>query len=104
MESPTSQQAVIDPQELQQLQDELQQEISESINNSNLSKILEKHGISKNNNFEIRFQCSIEVTQIQSNNINIERQAQGFLQPIPAKRVMQMFCCMDRLGRCVPCP
>ncbi|MEH2223473.1 hypothetical protein [Nostoc sp.] len=104
MESQTSQQAVIDPQKLEQLQDELQQEINQSINNSNLSKILEKHGISKEISLEIKFQYSIEVDQIQFNNINMEHQAQGFLQPITAKGMMQMFCCTDPLGRCIKCP
>ena len=68
MESQTSQQAVIQPQKLQQLEEEIKQEMREILNNSNLSKVLQNYGISEKKVLEIQF--SIDLTKTQVNQTN----------------------------------
>ncbi|QHG21190.1 hypothetical protein [Nostoc sp. ATCC 53789] len=74
------------------------------LNKSNFETVVENYPVSRDN---IRkFNYTIDNTLVQNTDgdaVGVQ-QAQEFLQPIPSKRIVQMFCCMDKLGRCVPCP
>ncbi|MEH2168943.1 MAG: hypothetical protein V7K41_20250 [Nostoc sp.] len=94
MESQTSQPTVIDSQTLDLLKDEIKQEISERLKNSNLNKLLEKHGILKD---DIQVKCDIDLTKIQIRDTN-----PSLL--MPGKRVEVWVClCKGEMTDC-PCP
>ncbi|WP_334929002.1 hypothetical protein [Nostoc sp.] len=93
MESQTSQQASLDSQTLEQLQDEIRQEMREIIQNSKLTKVLEKYGISKKN--ALKIECSINLTKTQLNDTNC-----SFL--IPGKHIVLATCCLEG-DICVKC-
>ena len=89
MDPQSLQQIVIDSQTLQQLQDEIQEEMRETLKNSNLDKILEKYGISGDN--ILTFQISTDLSNIQAGAIFDEnQQPNSLLSPIP-KRVNSSF-------------
>ncbi|NEU81016.1 hypothetical protein [Nostoc sp. UIC 10630] len=104
MESPTSQQAVIDPQELQQLQDEIQQEMHEILKNANFGKILKKHGISKQE--VLQFQYTLDLTKLKSSDAAGDEQVPKFSLVIPGKhiRLSGCTCWSDDINDFVNCP
>lgn len=102
MDSKTVQPAVIDAQKLQELQDEIEQEMSNILQSSNFKQVLEKHGVLEDRGLKIQFQCSIELTQIKSEDSGID-QAQGFLPVMRPPHIMKLQCCMDENGRCFKC-
>jgi len=85
MESQTSQQAVLDSQKLQQLQDEIQQEIIEIINKSNLEKLLEKHGVSGKDIVTIQ----INLDKVQEINAAEKQETQNSVIQIPQKLTLK---------------
>ncbi len=91
MESQTSQPTVIDPQTLQQLEEEIKQEMREILKNSNLSKVLEKYGISEKKVLEI--QCSIDITKNQVSQTNS-------LLAISVPRKFRFNCWCEDEGNC----
>ncbi|MEH2390478.1 MAG: hypothetical protein V7K21_01990 [Nostoc sp.] len=101
MESQTSQQAVIEPQKLQHLQDEIQQEISKILNNSNLSNVLEKYGILKDKILTIQY--SIDLSKMQSNDVIADQQHQEFLPEALGQNKRQLQCWVVN-GGCVTYP
>ncbi|MEH2237095.1 hypothetical protein [Nostoc sp.] len=95
MESKIVQPTVIDAQKLDLLKDEIKQEISERLKNSDLSKLLEKYGISGNDILQVK--CDIDLTKIQI------RDASPSLL-MPGKRVEVWVClCKGEMTDC-PCP
>ena len=94
MDSQKLQPTVIDSQTLDLLKDEIKQEISERLKNSNLNKLLEKHGILKD---DIQVKCDIDLTKIQIRDTN-----PSLL--MPGKRVEVWVClCNNKMTDC-PCP
>ncbi|MDZ8186917.1 MAG: hypothetical protein RMX96_18965 [Nostoc sp. ChiSLP02] len=93
MESPTSQQVSLDSLTLEQLQNEIRQEISEIVQSSRLSKVLEKYGLSKKN--ALKIQCSVNLTQAELNDAKCSFLAHG-------KQIVLATCCLE--GEiCVKC-
>ena len=72
---------------LQQLQDEIKNELSQSLKNANFKTVLEKYGISGEK--VLKLECSIDITQIQmedtenSSNIN---------SLIPGNNIVKLDC------------
>jgi len=104
MDSKTLQPTVIDAQTLQQLQDEIQQEMRESLNKGNFKEILEKYGISAQD--FIKFQCTLDLSKLQSNDSNEGQNSRSFLGLLPNKRIQLSVCtCWSHdEGRPVDCP
>ncbi|MBN3961707.1 hypothetical protein [Nostoc sp. NMS8] len=104
MESQTSQQAVIDPQKLQQLQDEIQQEFHEILKNTKFSQILKDYGISAQE--VLQFQYTLDLTKLQSSDTGGDAQVQKSLLAIPGKHIKLAGCtCWSNdLDRFVDCP
>ncbi|MBH8572809.1 hypothetical protein I8752_07220 [Nostocaceae cyanobacterium CENA369] len=95
MESQTSQQIVVDSQTLDRFKDEIQQEISEALKNSNISKVLgEKYGISSEENV-LKIQCSIQINQSSLSETNHSLQ-------IPGKHIVLLDCMLPN-GTVIPC-
>ncbi|MEH1827840.1 MAG: hypothetical protein V7L22_21325 [Nostoc sp.] len=104
MESQTSQQAVIDPQKLQQLQDEIQQELHEILKNTKFSQILKDYGISTQE--VLQFQYTLDFTKLQSTDAGADHQVQQSLLAIPGThiRLSSCTCWSNDLNRFVDCP
>ncbi|MEH2049175.1 hypothetical protein [Nostoc sp.] len=104
MESQTSQQAVIDPQKLQQLQDEIQQEFHEILKNTKFGQILKDYGISTQE--VLQFQYTLDFTKLQSADVGEEQQVQQSLLAIPGShiRLSTCTCWSNDLDRFVDCP
>ncbi|MEH2400104.1 hypothetical protein [Nostoc sp.] len=95
MDSQSVQPTVIDAQTLDLLKDEIKQEISERLKNSNLSKLLDKYGISGDDVLQVK--CNIDLTKFQVIDTN-----NSLL--IPGKFIEVLAClCNGHITDC-PCP
>jgi hypothetical protein len=68
MDSKALQSTLIDAQTLQQLKDEIKQELFNILNKSNLSKIIEKYGISAQDILKLEY--TLNVNQLKSNDFS----------------------------------
>ncbi|MEH2300219.1 MAG: hypothetical protein V7K88_14715 [Nostoc sp.] len=102
MKFKTVEPTVIDTETLQQVQNDIQQEISEILENSNFHKVLEKYSISGDKVLKIKFQCSIDINKIQNGDAVDNEQAQKFL-PETTKELGQELVLVNKL-LCIPCP
>ncbi|WP_448267039.1 hypothetical protein [Nostoc sp. DSM 114159] len=102
MESKTVQSTVIDTETLQQIQYEIQQEISEILENSKFHKVLEKYSISGNKILKIKFQCSIDINKIQDGDAVDNEQAKKILPEITGELGQELVLVNKLL--CIPCP
>ena len=104
MESQTSPQALIDPQKLQQLQDEIQQEMHEILKNANFSKILKNYDISTQE--VLQFQYTLDLTKLQSSDVAGDEQVAKFslLIPGPQIRLSRCTCWSKDINDFVNCP
>ncbi|MEH2273036.1 MAG: hypothetical protein V7K68_32220 [Nostoc sp.] len=100
MDSQTVQPIVIDAQTLQQLEDEIKNELSNILKNSNFGEVLQKYGISGQN--ILKFQCLLDLTQIEVSDAIDNQQANKFLQTI--KEQNTTFRTLSIGGFCKPCP
>jgi hypothetical protein len=98
MTSETSQPITIDTPTLKQLQEEIQQEMKDILNNSKLSKLLEKYGISGQE--IVTVQCLLDLTKIQINDIDGDPQVKNFLSGFQKERTITL----SLRGFCNPCP
>lgn len=103
MASQNSQEAVIDSENLEQLEEKIQQEIIETLKKSNFRTLLEENGISKDRVMKIKLECNIELTPTSSNDAVYNKQPQGFLPPDLGPVVLKLQCCEDWKGNCITC-
>ncbi|MEA5626652.1 hypothetical protein [Nostoc sp. UHCC 0251] len=68
MDSKALQSTFIDAQRLQKLKDEIKQELFNILNNSNLSKIIEKYGISAQDILKLEY--TLNLNQLRSNDFS----------------------------------
>jgi uncharacterized protein YutE (UPF0331/DUF86 family) len=101
MDSKTLNQTSLDAQTLQQLEDEIQQEIRETLNNSNLRNVLEKYGILKEKILTIQY--SIDLSKMQSGDVILDQQHQEFLPEALGKNKHKLECWVVN-GGCVTFP
>lgn len=92
MDSQPVQPTVIDAQKLDLLKEEIKQEITETLKNSNLSKLIEKYGISGDDVLQVKY--NIDLTKIQVRDMN------SLL--IPGMFTEQWICLCN--GEYVDCP
>ena len=85
----------MDSEKKQLLQDEILQEMRESLKNSNFGKVLEKYGISRDTG--LKFQCILDLTKIQLSDTVTDEQVKDFLPVIPVEDILTVEMC------CVPC-
>ncbi|BAZ32240.1 hypothetical protein NIES4074_47420 [Cylindrospermum sp. NIES-4074] len=82
---------------LQQLEAEIQQELSESLKDSNFGKVLKKYGILGKN--VLKFQCIIDLSQLQPSDCAGNQELEEFL-----KTSSEQTFTINGCGWCVPCP
>ncbi|MFN6464187.1 MAG: hypothetical protein RMZ41_020560 [Nostoc sp. DedVER02] len=74
-------------QTLQQLQDEIKNELSQSLKNANFDALLEKYGISGEK--VLKLECSIDLSQIQ---INDPTNSSNINSLIPGNHIVKLDC------------
>ncbi|BDI16140.1 hypothetical protein ANSO36C_19420 [Nostoc cf. commune SO-36] len=103
MKSQTSQQAVIESETLERVEEKIQQEIMEILKISNFRTLLEENGISKDRVLKIKLECHIELAPIPSTGAVDNKQPQGFLPAGLGPVVLKLQCCEDWQGNCIKC-
>ncbi|MEH2354911.1 hypothetical protein [Nostoc sp.] len=74
-----SSQQVIDPQILQQLQEEIQQKMDQSLENADLHSVLEKYGLLEYRVLRIHWQCNLDPNQLKSDDAVDEQEPNALL-------------------------
>ncbi|WP_375510046.1 hypothetical protein [uncultured Nostoc sp.] len=64
----------MNPETLQQLQDEVQQKLLESVNNAGLYAVLEKYGVPDARALIVQWQCNLDPNKIKSGNAGTEQE------------------------------
>ncbi len=76
---------------VQQLQDDIQQAMHESLQNSNFGKVLQKYGILEGK--LVKVQCMLDLTKIQLSNTVENQQFMANLRQELFLEVAKMDCC-----------
>ncbi|MFN6483066.1 MULTISPECIES: hypothetical protein [unclassified Nostoc] len=97
-----SSQPVIDPQILQQLQEEIQQKLGESLQNADLHSVLEKYGFLEDRVLRIHWQCNLDPNQLQSNDAVDEQEPNSLLPVTPKASIPEIV--LVKKALCIPCP
>ncbi|MEH1811750.1 MAG: hypothetical protein V7K26_10415 [Nostoc sp.] len=97
-----SSQQVIDPQVLQQLQQEIQQKMNESLENADLHSVLEKYGLLEYRVLRIHWQCNLDPNQLKSDDAVDEQQPNTLLSGTPTASIPEIV--LVKKALCIPCP
>ncbi len=97
-----SSQKVIDPQILQQLQEEIQQKMGESLENADLHSVLEKYGILEDRVLRIHWQCNLDPNQLQSDDAVDDQQTNSLLPATSRASIPEIV--LVKKALCIPCP
>ncbi|UKO99075.1 hypothetical protein [Nostoc sp. UHCC 0870] len=87
---------VLDSQTLKQVENEIKQELIEVLNQSKLSKVLEKYGISKSEVLKINY--TLDLNKLQSTDVSEDKVA------IESFSMMRMPPIQTNLALLYPCP
>ncbi|MBN3896290.1 MAG: hypothetical protein HWQ41_13795 [Nostoc sp. NOS(2021)] len=101
MESQTSQLTILNAQTLQQLEDEIKNELSHILKNSNFGEVLNKYGISGQNILKV--QCLLDFTQIEVSDADGNQESKKFLQTIIQEQNTTLKA-LPQVVFCKPCP
>lgn len=77
----------MDSKTLQQLKDEIQQKLLESVQNAGLDSVLEKYGVLDDKTLKVQWQCNLDPNKIKSGDAVDE---QGIV--------------LTQMAWCIPCP
>ncbi|MBD2410865.1 hypothetical protein FACHB389_00175 [Nostoc calcicola FACHB-389] len=102
MASQTSQQAVIETQKLQQLQNEIQQELHEILKNAHFDKILKKYDISTQD--VLQFQYTLNLTTLGASDADAEEELPKFVIPGKHMKLCGCTCWSKDINDFVDCP
>ncbi|WP_392534523.1 hypothetical protein [Nostoc sp. C117] len=97
-----SSQTVIDSETLEQLQNEIQQKLGESLQNADLHSLLEKYGILEDRVLRIHWQCNLDPNQLQSDDAVDEQQPNALLAANPKLPIPEIV--LVKKSLCIPCP
>ena len=101
METQSSQPKVIDAQTLQQLEEEIKNELSNILKNSNFGEVLTKYGILGQEILKV--QCLLDLTKIEVSDADDNQQTKNFLEQI-IKEQKTTLKTLFLGGFCNPCP
>ncbi|MBW4669540.1 MAG: hypothetical protein KME60_19510 [Cyanomargarita calcarea GSE-NOS-MK-12-04C] len=87
-------------QKIQQLQDQIDHEMKEALNNSNLGEILNKFGVTGD---FIKSQLTIDLTKIQFIDPVEDKQFEKYLPTIPESQIVTLSCCKKGVCLCCLC-
>ncbi|MBN4006385.1 hypothetical protein [Nostoc sp. LPT] len=97
-----SSQQVIDPQILQQLQEEIQQKMDQSLENADLHSVLEKYGLLEYRVLRIHWQCNLDPNQLKSDDAVDEEQPNALLAETSTASIPEIV--LVKKALCIPCP
>ncbi|MEH2360675.1 hypothetical protein [Nostoc sp.] len=92
----------MNPETLQQLQDEIQQKLLASVNNADLYTVLEKYGVLEDRALIVQWQCNLDLNKIKSGDAVNKQQPNELLSATP-KDTEQGIVLMKN-SWCIPCP
>ncbi|MBN3872354.1 MAG: hypothetical protein V7L00_01870 [Nostoc sp.] len=92
----------MNPETLQQLQDEIQQKLLESVNNAGLYTVLEKYGVLEDRALIVQWQCNLNLNKIKSGDAVDQQQPNELLQA-NSEGTGEGIVLMQN-SWCVPCP
>ncbi|MBN3896292.1 MAG: hypothetical protein HWQ41_13805 [Nostoc sp. NOS(2021)] len=92
----------MNPETLQQLQDEIQQKLLESVNNAGLYTVLEKYGVLEDRALRVQWQCNLDLNKIKSGDAVAQEQPNELLAANPGGP-REGIVLMEK-SWCVPCP
>ncbi|MHC5815372.1 MAG: hypothetical protein ACYT04_05430 [Nostoc sp.] len=93
---------VMNPETLQQLQDEIQQKLLESVQNADLYAVLEKYGVLEDRALIVQWECNLDLNKIKSGDA-VDEQQPNELLPANSGRPGQGIVLMQK-SWCIPCP
>lgn len=97
-----SSEQVIDPQILQQLQEEIQQKMDQSLENADLHSVLEKYGLLEYRVLRIHWQCNLDPNQLKSDDAVDEQQPNALLAETARPSIPEIV--LVKKALCIPCP
>ncbi|MCW5317373.1 hypothetical protein GTQ43_27275 [Nostoc sp. KVJ3] len=89
----------MNPETLQQLQDEIQQKLLESVHNADLYSVLEKYGVLDDRALIVQWQCNLDPNKIKSGDAVNKQQPNELLPATPTEAIVLM-----QKSWCIPCP
>ncbi|MEH1971526.1 MULTISPECIES: hypothetical protein [unclassified Nostoc] len=87
---------------LQQLKDEIQQKLLESVHNADLYSVLQKYGVLDDRALTVQWECNLDPNKIKSGNAVNEQQPNELLPATPGE-TEQAIVLMQK-SWCIPCP
>ncbi|MEH2237090.1 hypothetical protein [Nostoc sp.] len=92
----------MNPETLQQLQDEIQQKLLESVNNAGLYSVLEKYGVLDDRALIVQWQCNLDPNKIKSGDATEKQQPNELLAAKPGETGQGIV--LMQKSWCIPCP
>jgi hypothetical protein len=92
----------MDSQTLEQLQNEIEQKLSESLKNADLQTVLEKYGLLKDRVLKVQWQCNLDLNKINSGDAVNEQQPNELLQATAGRIGPEIV--LATKAWCIPCP
>ncbi|MEH2068737.1 MAG: hypothetical protein V7K47_11345 [Nostoc sp.] len=92
----------MDSQTLEQLQNDIEQKLSESLKNAELQTVLEKYGILEDRVLRVQWQCDLDLNKINSGDAVDEQQPNQLLQATAGGIKPEIV--LAKKSWCVPCP
>jgi len=93
---------VMNPETLQQLQDEIQQKLLTSVNNADLYTVLEKYGVLEDRALIVQWQCNLDLNKIKSGDAANKQQPNELLPVAPGDTEQGIV--LMKNSWCIPCP
>ncbi|MCF2148527.1 hypothetical protein IQ276_019265 [Desmonostoc muscorum LEGE 12446] len=94
-----SSQPVLDPQTLEQLQNEIQEKFNETLENADFNSLLEKYGILQDRVLRVYWQFNLDPNQLTSDDAVDEQQPNALLPTTPIPEIV-----LVKKAWCIPCP
>ncbi|MFN6515662.1 MAG: hypothetical protein RMY29_014370 [Nostoc sp. CreGUA01] len=92
----------MDSQTLEQLQNDIEQKLSESLKNADLQTVLEKYGILEDRVLKVQWQCNLDLNKINSSDAVDKQQPNQLLQATAGRIEAEIV--LAKKAWCVPCP
>ncbi|MBD2560337.1 MULTISPECIES: hypothetical protein [Nostoc] len=92
----------MDSETLQQLQDEIQQKLFESVNNADLYSVLEKYGVLEDRALIVQWQCNLDPNKIKFGDAVNKQQPNELLPAISGGSEQGIV--LVQKSWCIPCP
>ncbi|MFN6559396.1 MAG: hypothetical protein RMY28_006260 [Nostoc sp. ChiSLP01] len=97
-----SSEQILDPQTLEQLQNEIQEKFDETLKNADFNSLLEKYGILEDRVLRVYWQFNLDPNQLKSDDAVNEQQPNALLATTPKTPKEEIV--LVKKAWCIPCP